>query len=93
MARALGFSNVQQLTQHQQEVAGGVDLWGQPDAEARSSKTLDLPNPAAVEKLREQEAAAATPHASTHKAFYNSGLSADVDVPVALAASQGNSFL
>ena len=31
----LTFESVLQLQQHQRAVAGGVDLWGQPDGQAR----------------------------------------------------------
>ena len=68
-------------------------MWGQADPQAKVKPGSAIPNPLAVEKMRQLEAAAATPHSPKRKAFYNSGLSADVDVPVALAASQSNSFL
>ena len=69
-------------------------MWGEPDPHTKVKPGRALPNPAAVERMRELEAAAATPHSPKRKAFYNSGLSADVDVPVALAASQqSDSFL
>ena len=40
-----------------------------------------------MQEMNEEEAAATKPHVEK-KAFYNSGLSADVKVPVGLASSQ-----
>ena len=63
-------------------------MWGQPDPDLQTKvKTgSKIQDPGAVERIRQLEAASATPHSPKRKAFYNSGLSADVDVPVALAA-------
>ena len=68
MAKALGFGSVQALRAHQRAVRGGVNLWGSIEGSA-STKVAPgaLPNPTAVEKLREQEAAAAKPHTPQHK--------------------------
>lgn len=68
MAKALGFSSVHALEKHEQQVRGGVNLWGLPDGgEKRVAAARAMPNPAAVEKMREEEAAAAKPHAPQHQ--------------------------
>jgi hypothetical protein len=68
MAKALGFYSVHALHAHQRAVQGGVNMWGQRKGDMRT-KALSraLPNPAAVEKIRELEAAAAKPHSPKHK--------------------------
>ena len=93
-AKALGFGNVHAFVEHQRRVAGGVNLSGQADAGgANRVPVRHVEDPLAMEKMREEEAAAAKPMTPKHKAFYNSGLSSDVEVPVALASTTQASFL
>ena len=68
MAKALGFDSVHALHAHQRAVQGGFNMWGQRQGDTRT-KALSraLPNQAAVEKIRELEAAAAKPHSPKHK--------------------------
>mgnify|MGYP001185232384 CR=1 FL=1 len=93
-AKALGFGNVHAFVEHQRRIAGGVNLSGQADAVgANRVPVRHVEDPLAMEKMREEEAAAAKPMTPNHKAFYNSGLSSDVEVPVALASTTQASFL
>jgi len=64
MAKALGFDSVHALHAHQRAVQGGFNMWGQRQGDTRT-KALSraLPNQAAVEKIRELEAAAAVKQA------------------------------
>lgn len=68
MAKALGFDSVHALHAHQRAVERGVTVWGQRDNDTRTEAVSSaLPNPAAVEKIRELEAAAAKTHSPMHK--------------------------